>query len=267
MNIRSAAFFLFFWGISTQIGCLDDLPPPLACPPDAVTEGGSCVEGLQGAVPGCLTLEQASCLTGPRTSCTCIADECPRPDEICAPEGDCPTEVFEVAPEARCVPLTPKDFGAGLPSEFQCLCGCAGCLAVCDGRGPVLGVLNDGSDGYAPVAVDIAAQMPDAGSLGVYLRLRGIATALLGVLKGADPNYELVAYYLVSAPIGTEMESQVHYNDPLLGTSEYTWSQAADKPTLLVILPGEGTPQTPALSLVEIDCVVPFVVPDEASSN
>lgn len=236
-------------------GCLDDLPEPLACPPEPVYPGDGCVPALTEAAAGCFSREQMACLSGPRSSCTCISDECPAPEEVCYPDGDCPAPVRSAADGATCLRLAPADFGGGLPSESLCLCGCAGCMAECDGKGPVLGVLSDGVVPVAPVGIDIARHMPDAGSLGVFLRERGVAASLLVVMKGADPDYEVVTYYFISSPIGTDYTSQVFYDDPFLGTSKYTWTRREDRPTLLAIFPSEG-----AGNLMEVDCVVPFVV-------
>lgn len=247
-------------------GCLDDLPEPLVCPPEPAYAGESCAPLLEEVGLGCLLPEQMACLTGPRESCTCIADECPTPEQACYPEGDCPAEVKEAARgEAECLHLSPKEIGGGLPSEFQCLCGCAGCLAVCDGRGPVLGVANDGSFEVAPVVIDVAARMPEEGRLGVFMRARGLSGAALAVLKGNEPDYEIAMVYYISSPIGTEYTSQVFYDDPFLGTKEYEWTTAADRPTLIALFAGEGSPGAPQLTLMEIDCVIPFVPVQQGS--
>ncbi|MEZ4295225.1 MAG: hypothetical protein R3B70_09640 [Polyangiaceae bacterium] len=245
-------------GMVLSGGCMADLPEALVCPPEAVYPGDNCVPALEDVQPGCFDLSQMACLTGPRTSCTCIADECPAPEEPCFPEGDCPLEVTEAAGgDATCVHLAPKDIGGGLPSEFLCLCGCAGCASVCDGRGPVLGAYNDGQVGLAGIAFDVGSYMPSSGRLGVYMRERGLSASLLIVMIGEPDAYEVASYYFISSPIGTAFTSQIFYDDPFLGTSEYRWSKAEDRPRLVLILPAEN-----ASSLMEIDCVVPFVVTD-----
>jgi len=245
------------------IGCLDDLPPATACPPDPVHPGTNCASALGQVAPGCLGPDQVACLAGPRETCTCISDECPAISDSCYPEGDCPAEVAGLAGEAAaCLRLAPGDFGAGLPSELQCLCGCGGCMAVCDGKGPVLGVSNDGKVEFAPVTIDIAGYMPKSGRLGVFVRERGLVGSLLAVMKGTAPDYEFVTYYYIASPVATEFTSQVFYDDPFLGTTEYRSSREADNPTPSAILAGAGTPEKPSVSLMEIDCVVPFVVPD-----
>jgi hypothetical protein len=261
---RSCAAALAMLGLAAPVatGCLDDLPAPLSCPPDAGYKGSNCVPALIDVVPGCLTLEQMACLSGPRTTCTCIADECPVPEETCYPEGDCPAEVTtSVSGSPSCLRLAPRDIGAGLPSESQCLCGCGGCMAVCDGKGPVLGVTSDGNVPFAPLAIDVSSYMPDSGRLGVFVRERGLAGALLAVMKGEPPNYEIGTYYYIESPIGTAFTSQVFYDDPFLGTSDYRWEKAADKPQLLVIFV-QGTADLPVTNLMEIDCVIPFLLPN-----
>ncbi len=249
------------WAAFASSACLADLPSGLTCPPEPVVPGDNCVPALEGAAVGCLTAPQVACLAGTRTSCTCIADECPLPADVCYPEGDCPQEVRDkVQGEPQCIKLEPKDIGAGLPSESQCLCGCAGCLAVCDGKGPVLAVKHDGQVEPNPLLINLAGRMPDSGKIGIFIRERGLSGAVLGVIKGEDPNFELVTYYYVISPIGTEPTSQIYYDDPFLGTTEYSWKEAKDKPTALVIAAGEGTTVNPQLTLMEIDCVIPFVV-------
>lgn len=248
------------------IGCLDDLPEAVECPPEAVYPGENCVSALGDVAPGCLDSGQVACLAGPRSSCTCIADECPASESACYPAGDCPAEVAEVGELAggapSCVHLAPGDIGSGLPSEYQCLCGCGGCMAACDGKGPVLGVSNDGNVGFAPITIDLAGHMPASGRIGVFVRERGIAAALVVVMKGTPDAYEVLTYYYMTSPIGTELTSLVFYDDPFLGMKEYSWSKEADRPTLLVIAADEGSSEMPALNLMEIDCVVPFVMPN-----
>lgn len=245
------------------IGCLEDLPEAIECPPKPIYPGENCLAALDGVAPGCFAPGLTACLAGPRESCTCIVDECPAAESACYPVGDCPAEVVERSGgDSSCVHLAPGDIGAGLPSEFQCLCGCGGCMAACDGKGPVLGISNDGNVGFAPITIDLAGHMPASGRIGVFVRERGLAASLLVVMKGTPDAYEILTYYYMTSPIGTEYTSQVFYDDPFLGMKEYSWSKEADKPTVLLIVADEGTSEMPDLNLMEIDCVVPFVVPN-----
>jgi hypothetical protein len=249
--------------------CLDDLPPPTVCPPEAAHEAKDCLTPLEPvyAVPpqpfGCLTQDQQQCLTGRRSSCTCQLDDCPSGEEAaCYPEGNCPPAVIdEAGADAECIRLDPRDLGVGLPSEAQCLCGCFGCAAVCDGVGPVFGIWTDGTLEYGFPQIDIGPHMPSSGRLGVYVRLRGLANAALAVFTddGVAPAPDLATYYYVLSPIDTEFRELIFYDQTFFEVPAYEWETEAMKPTLLALIPG-GTTDAPGLTLVEIDCVVPFVV-------
>jgi len=253
--------------------CLDDLPPPKACPPPAVHEAGDCTPIFNATEPNCLsdhanTAERESCLAGPRSSCACGADECPATGSTCYPDGDCPPEVIDAAgPEARCVRFAPEDFGFGIVTDAgQCMCGCARCASVCDGQGPIIGVLADAMPLYAAPAMNLGGHLPDRGSLGIYVRARGVTNLSLGVFTGDyvnDPAHlEPRSVYFMTTSLD-DFTEQVFFGPDFIGNKiPYAWTDEAGKPTTLVLFnqqPAEGA--EPILTFYELDCVVPFFVP------
>lgn len=205
-----------------------------------------------------------ACLSGPR-DCTCTAGECPEPREACFPPGDCPAEVRQHAADASCLRLEPVDFGGGLPSEFLCLCGCPGCAAVCDGKGPVMGVAADGSTYASPAfLVDLSHVMPAQGRLGIYLRVRGLSNAGVVLARQApDGSGDLevleAPIYYVLTPLDSQFAELVLYDDLL--NDAYQWGRHEDRPVVIAIVPQSNAEQ-PIPALFEIDCLVPFVVDD-----
>jgi hypothetical protein len=251
-------------------GCLDDLPAPAECPGAAQREAGNCspaIEKLAEATPRCLQPDETLCLAG-TTECSCLSGACPVTEEACFPPPDCPAAVRERHPDAACIRLEPSHIGLGLSSEAQCLCGCAGCAAVCDGRGPVLGVLDDGALDYVPPIFEIGDQLPERGTFGIYLRVRGVANMGIGLLAGTidtqddDPlvylNADAAPYVL--SPLSTEFVEHVVVDQKLLEVPPYTWTSAEGRPDYVLLSPG-GSVTNPSLSLYELDCAVPFVLP------
>jgi hypothetical protein len=164
--------------------------------------------------------------------------------------------------------LGQAELGRGLPSESQCLCGCAGCAAVCDGYGPIMGVTT-APDEVAAMLIDVGAHMPDAGMFGLYIRARGVANFNVVLFKGDTTDLTMLDEQLIADPIypvvslGREFKEHVLYRD--IGIKPYAWATAADKPTLVAIIPvgADGN----ALALAELDCIVPFVTPSEQISR
>ncbi|MEJ7732254.1 MAG: hypothetical protein WKG00_23990 [Polyangiaceae bacterium] len=253
-------------------GCLDDLPPPAQCPGEAHSEAGNCSPAISKATietkGRCLEPDETLCLAGTE-ECACLSGTCPVPEDACFPPPDCPAAVRERHPEAQCIRLAPSEIGLGLSNETQCMCGCAGCAAVCDGRGPVIGVLDDGELNYLPPFLEVGNQLPARGTFGIYLRVRGVANMGIGLLAGNidaqqgifDIEYlnESAAPYVIS-PLSTEFVEHVVVDQKLLEVPPYTWTSVERRPDYVVLSPG-GQPGNPSLSLYELDCAVPFVLP------
>jgi hypothetical protein len=146
------------------------------------------------------------------------------------------------------------------------MCGCAGCASVCDGKGPVIGLIDNGFDHGFPI-IDIKKYMKKSGRLGVYVRARGYSNVAI-VIGTGDPkdyttwNFETgVQYYLVT-PLDSFSEFVFFDQQFLGGSSAYSWSSSADKPAMLAFAsqrPEDGGAPVP--TLYELDCVIPFVVP------
>jgi len=248
-------------------GCLDDLPPTATCPGEAERSLGDCTPAIQTVLAEnmtrCFRVEEMECITGPRTKCSCVSDECPAPEPECWPGRDCPALVFEKGgPEARCYHLDPGDIGASFDEQQQCLCGCAGCAAVCDGKGPALGALTlDDNQQFFPVVFDLGTRLPRQGKLGIYGRMRGLANFVIVAMRG-DINVweELVPlhYYAFLTPLQNDFDEQAIVDQPFVAPA-YEWGGYDGRPNLLVLFPqlsDEG-----GLSLFELDCLVPFVMP------
>lgn len=277
--IAAATITLTAAGILT-IGCLEDLAAPTTCPPDPIVEAKSCLDVFQREEIGCISLQEGGlkameCLTGPRTSCDCLPDECPASEDACFPPADCPEAVVaEAGRHVTCPRLESADFAPieGLVQASQCVCGCFACAAACDGKGPVFGTVDDGvTPAFASPIIGVADRLPDAGTLGLYLRARGFSNAAIYVVVGPielpeGEMPEIVAgYYLSTAP-DTFGEIVLTAQDNLLQATEgqaYTWKTPDRKPTFLVIVPPAPTelPAAPVHSLWELDCLVPFVTP------
>ena len=258
-----------------MVACLADLDTALECPPSTKHPSEACEPALADVGdPGCFTYREDApkyyeCLAGHRETCDCTPGECPADDAACYPPGDCPPEVREVAgPDAKCIRLQPDDFGyGGVPQFSQCLCGCFACASVCDGVGPVFGVRDpgivDGNLTYNPPIIDIERYMPVTGTLGYYVRARGISNANLITIYG-DVHAEEPTFsgYVMTTPLD-DFGEQVFYKGGFVGTGDpYSWTDESQKPKILELVLGGGTVDDPQLALYEIDCIIPFVVPN-----
>jgi hypothetical protein len=248
--------------------CLEELPAATDCPAAAQVKGGDCTPVLSNPPLGCFGPAEVACLAGNITTCNCQSDACPTPDDACYPDGDCPELVKDEASKtADCRRLDKARFGLqSVPNQAVCLCGCAGCASVCDGVGPVMGInavvpLNTGPIG---LVVDVADKMPDSGTLGAYLRLRGTAAVVVAVATGSSDVAQATwipdLAYLVVTTTESDFVERVLYNNDYGGRGAYVWQRPEDKPTLLAIYPpGSAVDGGAQLSaLFEVDCVVPF---------
>lgn len=257
-------------------GCLEDLPAALRCPPQEVVEATNCGAVFAIEERGCITFkpggkEALECLTGPRPNCDCVPDECVAPPESCFPNDNCPTAVADdVGKNAKCSQLASVDFSPinGLVQASQCVCGCMACAAVCDGKGPVIGIVNRGMpQEFVSSVIKVSDRLPSRGKFGFYLRSRGYSNAAVYVIVGdvevEDPR--IVAAYYVSTTI-QKFGEDVYFDDqnyaPGFEGQAYEWSSEEEKPTYLVIVPPGPGPNDPipVHSAWEIDCLIPFTV-------
>ena len=263
-------------GIATSMaGCLQDLSEPATCPAPPVVEGNvrDCFDAIMAAndagqidVDGsdlCLNRAPlAACYRGPSGCEFNGARDCLSPEdhEACFPSGDCPAKVREQFPDARCVSLVAEDIGRGLAEPEQCLCGCELCMSVCDGRGPVWAQIEIFTEdafrdprGY--LSFDVVRHMPESGKLGVYVRARGLVTAggspaYLAVMREAEQ--EPAAFWFMPFDLNDRFEEVLL---PPAGQEVYAWGNSASKPSWVFMGAGVNS-----LTLMEIDCVVPFVI-------
>jgi len=247
--------------------CFDDLPASRQCPGAERVQVDDCkLSDIKAEQLGCLSFEQIGCFARDRSSCDCGPEACPTSRDACYPDGDCPAAVTSaVGSEARCRRLEASQIGGGLPESLQCLCGCSSCISVCDGYGPLVGVVAKGLtlESFAIPLLDIRDQAPDAGRLGIYLRVRGLANVL--VLAGKSEtnslsDFETVVDYRVTTPLSYDFVEHVLLDQVFLGNTAYSWTAKEQAPTTIAI--GAGLSTEPTVTLFELDCVVPFYLPN-----
>jgi hypothetical protein len=267
-------------------GCLGELPAAAQCPSAAQTEGraadciGSVIEASQNGYMFdlsnlCLHEDAFNSCYRPG-GCACAADECLDADDsdACFPDDDCPPQVTELYPNATCKQLSADDIGPQLTETDQCLCGCERCMQVCDGRGPVwnqlefIGPMGNPTDPKGVLLFDVRRHMPAKGTLGLYIRARGLASDVrTPEQKGANaplsPPYvaivaaeggDAVGWDTLPAEIDERFEELVL---PRSVAEPYTWDSDDQRPGLLYFIPGMNTATT-----IEIDCIIPFIIPD-----
>jgi hypothetical protein len=237
--------------------CLSDLPAPTKCPADAQQPLDKDGPGkLAAAKPnaGCAPKDvQQACFSGSGAGCTCTTSECPDTTSSCYPARECPEVVRIAQPGASCPKLTTADVS-------ECACGCARCLAACDGYGPSFGVIvAPGMQGQIIVNVPLAGLLPATGKLGFYVRLRGAPTIAAGfAFAGAPPRFQDGILF------NDFQQSSSAYRDALVGIAgpvRASWSNPADAPTAIVLAAAPPSMPTPALTYAQIDCVIPVLLP------
>ena len=237
--------------------CISDLPAPITCPPKEQRAATDCSAIGVASFVGCpdqppFAQPYAQCLTGPRQSCACTGNECPADRSACYPASDCPAAVVAIAgKEARCIRLAPEDLALGGPN---CVCGCASCASVCDGVGPVIVARVPQNAGEQAVGVllvqTLSHYLPDQGRLGVYIRARGITSQAVEVGGGKIAMPFARPLQMASANAGT-------FGEQVLFEKGWPdWTTRAEAPTTLAIVTQPGP------TLTEIDCVIPFFVPN-----
>lgn len=251
--------------------CLDDLSEPLECPakPQISGSAATCLDlvadDLNAFDPTSYCMVKASAASCYRDAPTCdCGDECAS-EPACHPAPDCPAEILETYPTARCVQLAPEDIGPFQNEADQCLCGCEACITTCDGRGPVWSQLDlaDENTGelltpQGVLTIDLQRHLPDRGKAGIYVRARGLTAAtgqnpspapptVLGVTDDANNPFTMGS---LPSLMNDRFNAELYPADGPL-----TWDRRSDMPTLVGLSNNIG-----AFSVYEIDCIVPFVV-------
>jgi hypothetical protein len=244
-RILSAAIATVAIALSSA-SCFEDLPGPRQCPPDEQRVMGECKAALMApAGPGCVTPETHECLQGRGASCDgCAAGDCPDDPSACFAD-ECPARVRVDVPDASCVRLARDAFMAPEP---KCLCGCPACAAICDGRGPSVGVRLPPSGGPAMALLALSLEnarrdFPASGRLSLYVRARGLSSVAVVVKRGdQDMGLETLG-----------MDNEANFRERVLDFPSVSWSDPSGAPSQIVLFtPGGGT-------LAEIDCIIPFV--------
>jgi hypothetical protein len=289
MAARARRFGWVAWlavtGLGLVLACLPDLPGATLCPPSATSEscvgaavgpggalgngpGGNGPPSLGGAGPGggpvgagqvggvagaCLSSAVLGCVSRQRGGCSCDrARECPSDTRACWPSGDCPPQVRNTVADARCFGAPYENVSPGL-GPAECQCGCAGCAAVCDSIGPVLGAAaslasTDGGLASTPgsLAVSLAGLgLPANGRLGVYVRARGHGSLSFQFPPGAT----------AVAPGPAQIDGDQGFVEVVALPSGLPASGASSP------LPDELEVGALAPNGIEVDCVIPLVVP------
>jgi hypothetical protein len=145
---------------------------------------------------------------------------------------------------ARCPKISTTDVNTG---GSPCNCGCVACLATCDGYGPVVGVVIPGDGGPVGAVVVSVTGLPSTGRLGMYARARGLGTVGFNI-------------------VGTSVSTVEQLNQLGSPSADPTFTELRIAPQ--VDLAGrDGKAQiavavfTNQPEVVEIDCIVPVVVP------
>lgn len=249
-------------------------PPATQCFPEV---------GQVATMNGCIAVgddyDAFECLTGKLGAAA--FDECegfgptPALDACFAPRPSgaprCPPEVA-VLGDAACFPLSAEDIAiVDDPALETCVCRAADRLARCDGVGVILAGVGRESDptpvAFAPIGITLPGGLPEQGRFGVYVRARGFSVPFLiedvdastlelrsawafFVTKGYD---SLLGFGLDQdgIPLTEGLEAGLAYGPGI-----------AAPPRVLIIAQQEFTGGVEQASIVELDCVIPFVIRD-----
>lgn len=234
------------------------------CVPRAFTDYG---------VPpnGCLAadgvVERYDCVTDhdpARCECDAAAIEASA-QPSCYSDGTCPGAVLALGSNAQCFPFEPEDvrwFGA--ISHEGCDCGCIENLARCDGKAFAFGGYSDASEplpDFDAITIDLGDKLPDSGTAGVYMLVRGFATPFYLQYGKAAAALTAWGFYVITDSVqqigyGPDQDGfQVDLLDP------YSWKDASGRPDTLYVIPPPAVEREGVVTLLEIDCIVPFVIP------
>ena len=148
-------------------------------------------------------------------------------------------------------------------------CGCAEAVLACDGRGIAFGGLTNPDDTVILGALTIPLppeRLPNAGQMGVYVRVRGFAAPLVVLIAHTPdrrpPRLTFFGFYALG-----DFEESVGFGArddglPLTGVESkpFSWARPEDKPEAILIAPVELVGGE-AFHLSEVDCVIPFFIP------
>jgi len=201
---------------------------------------GDCATPLNASAVGCARTVHA-CFDATRSGCQCTNGECAVPKETCFPPPECPAKV--TASGARC--LRVDDGKTLLAINEGCACGCSACVPICDGKGPTIALKlpNPPTDLVAPMSVGLP-ELPDKGTLGVYVRYRG-QSANMALIAGGGAGPGAPKQLAITTPTPDFIEATFE--------GMATWAQKADAPTVVLFVVQQGA------TAMEVDCVIPYV--------
>jgi hypothetical protein len=250
----------------------------VVCPPEAEVPFQSCQPYVSPLPPGdgCFgDIEGAlSCVTGEATpDCSCSDDQCAGA-RSCIEDGECPPAVLAVAPDAVCPALEEgnitwyDDIDDPSATAGRCTCRCTRCALRCDGKGYILGAYQDGAgpDGLQGLNVDLGSlALPQSGKLGFYVRARGQGTliALLGTTPLPDVSFVSacgIPFFDDFTELLTDSVASGCQAIPGFGSSPYQWQRIEDVPAYGNFVLTSGSSDDASGGIVEIDCVVPYII-------
>jgi len=256
VSSRAARLVVFVLGVSlvSSVACLSGLPEATVCagatqefcnvrPPPGSAPGDGGMMMVEGG-GGCLLVGEP-CM-GTRGTCACTKDNgCTRGASTCFPPPNCPGSVRQAKATAECIEprliLRPENL------QPPCLCGCSSCAETCDGKGPIFGPNQT-------FAIELPATLGERGSLGAMIRGRGTGAVMVAIAQGPPGE---AGTGMTPTPFGNLVFQGDQLDDLFASTRDgitYDWTESGKRPTTLQVT-------TDANSYVEIDCVVPFLVP------
>lgn len=234
------------------------------CVPRAFTDYGV---PPKGCLAGDGKFERYNCVTDhdpARCECDAAAlEQSAQPS--CYSDGTCPAAVGALGANAQCFPFEPADVHwYGATSHEGCDCGCIENLARCDGRAFAFGGYSDASEPlpqFDYIRLDLGDRLPDSGTVGAYMLVRGFATPLYLLFTKGDVTLTTWGFYVTTDSVqqigyGPDQDGfQIDLLDP------YSWADASGRPDTLFLAPPPAVELDGIVTLVEIDCIVPFVIP------
>jgi hypothetical protein len=275
------------------VACLSDLPDPTSptseggidtggagdagvCPPTAQEPANDCAGALaqdRGFIcPGDASVSAVmGCFAGNR-SCTCVNGECALDASSCF-ASSCPPAVSSAFDASvTCLPLISEQdvLYETLydPAYAPCYCTCGRCSMRCDGVGSILasGSTFPDSGPYVPISFVITDLVPSSGSLGFYARVRaysagsgGLISATFGKTINTPPRYTYVTVLGQDLRVDGNFHDLVFYvGDPSDGgvAGPDSWSTPETAPQTILLTTASAD------TIVEVDCVIPFFLPE-----